>query len=530
MFKISVSQQANVMSTSDTAQRSSLKISIKSICNKSLSKKLHTLAEKCRRFSQELKEHTASKKQIVEQATTTVRDSSLTKSDSELGSSRSLLTSDVLSSSSSHEDLTAVNLEDNDSVFVTIESSSELIVKQDGSIPPAPPLPGNIPPAPPLPSAGNIPAAPGLPKQKATTESVAQTSDNRSKLMEEIRQGVKLRATPKSSSTEKSASDPHSKLMKELINHGAQLKKVSTSDIPVPPPLPAAFASKPTDGRSALLSEIAGFSKDRLRKAGSSETMNVSQPTVAESSMPEAYDLLLSDEMFNLSPKLSEAELNTLADSLADYLFKAADIDWMQVIAEQTKGSTQATSLKSQLEQAPEYVKAFCDEILKFPDCYKSADVASPESPKAGPSSVIDVALKRLQAGRNRLFSTIDAKGTNELKKGEAILESAINAARSVMTAEQKSALLSSNVKSATFKVFSELPCMEGFAEQNGKAAFNALRLAFYSSIQSGDTAQQDIARFMKENLAMGFSGYSYLGLTSRVAQLEAQLAALTTK
>nr|AIC83958.1 VopF [Vibrio cholerae]AIC83959.1 VopF [Vibrio cholerae] len=529
MFKISVSQQANVMSTSDTAQRSSLKISIKSICNKSLSKKLHTLAEKCRRFSQELKEHTASKKQIVEQATTTVRESSLTKSDSELGSSRSLLTSDVLSSSSSHEDLTAVNLEDNDSVFVTIESSSELIVKQDGSIPPAPPLPGNIPPAPPLPSAGNIPTAPGLPKQKATTESVAQTSDNRSKLMEEIRQGVKLRATPKSSSTEKSASDPHSKLMKELINHGAQLKKVSTSDIPVPPPLPAAFASKPTDGRSALLSEIAGFSKDRLRKAGSSETVNVSQP-VAESSMPEAYDLLLSDEMFNLSPKLSEAELNTLADSLADYLFKAADIDWMQVIAEQTKGSTQATSLKSQLEQAPEYVKAFCDEILKFPDCYKSADVASPESPKAGPSSVIDVALKRLQAGRNRLFSTIDAKGTNELKKGEAILESAINAARSVMTAEQKSALLSSNVKSATFKVFSELPCMEGFAEQNGKAAFNALRLAFYSSIQSGDTAQQDIARYMKENLAMGFSGYSYLGLTSRVAQLEAQLAALTTK
>ncbi|EKO5180801.1 WH2 domain-containing protein [Vibrio cholerae] len=530
MFKISVSQQANVMSTSDTEQRSSLKISIKSICNKSLSKKLHTLAEKCRRFSQELKEHTASKKQIVEQATTTVRDSSLRKSDSELGSSRSLLTSDVLSSSSSHEDLTAVNLEDNDSVFVTIESSSELIVKQDGSIPPAPPLPGNIPPAPPLPSAGNIPAAPGLPKQKATTESVVQTSDGRFKLMEEIRQGVKLRATPKSSSAEKSVSDPYSKLMKELINHGALLKKVSTSDIPVPPPLPAAFASKPTDGRSALLSEIAGFSKDRLRKAGASETLNVSQPTVAESSMPKAYDLLLSDEMFNLSPKLSEAELNTLADSLADYLFKAADIDWMQVIAEQTKGSTQATSLKIQLEQAPEYVKAFCDEILKFPDCYKSADVASPESPKAGPSSVIDVALKRLQAGRNRLFSTIDAKGTNELKKGEAILDSAINAARSVMTAEQKSALLSSNVKSATFKVFSELPCMEGFAEQNGKAAFNALRLAFYSSIQSGDTAQQDIARFMKENLAMGFSRYSYLGLTSRVAQLEAQLAALTTK
>ncbi|GIB24661.1 WH2 motif family protein [Vibrio cholerae] len=523
MFKITVPQQVNAMPTTEVKQNSSLKISIKSISHESLSKKLNDFVDKCRRFSQRLEEHKAIKNPSGHQAKTTVSSSSSINRGNELGSSHS----SALSPSSSQMVLTKFNLKDNNS---TVEASSELIVKQESLIPSAPQLPVSIPTAPPLPSAGNILSAPGLPKQEATTESLAQLSNNHSKLMEEICQGVKLRATPKSPSIEKCVSDSHSKLMKELINHGAQLKKVSTSTIPLPPPLPAAFTNKPTDARSSLLSEIAGFSKDRLRKAGSSETLNVSQPTVPESSMPEVYDLLLSDEMFNLSPKLSEAELSTLAESLADYLFKAADIDWIQVIAEQTKGSTQAPLLKSELEHAPEYVKAFCNEFLKFPDCYKSADVASPESPKIGPSSVVDVALKRLQGGRNRLFNTVDAKGTNELKKGEAILESAINAARSVMTAEEKSSLLSSNLKSATFKVFSELPCMEGFAEQNGKAAFNALRLDFYGSIQSGDTAQQDIARFIKENLAIGFSGYSYSGLASRVAQLESQLAALTVK
>lgn len=530
MFKISVSQQANVMSTSDTAQRSSLKISIKSICNKSLSKKLHTLAEKCRRFSQELKEHTASKKQIVEQATTTVRESSLTKSDSELGSSRSLLTSDVLSSSSSHEDLTAVNLEDNDSVFVTIESSSELIVKQDGSIPPAPLLPGNIPPAPPLPSAGNIPTAPGLPKQKATTESVAQTSDNRSKLMEEIRQGVKLRATPKSPAGTNSAVDAHSKLMQELLTSGNQLKKVNPSDIPVPPPLPAALGHKPTDGRNALLSEISGFSKDRLRKTGSQESLAQKQELQKSENVDHSYGLLLSEEMFSLGAKLTESELVKLADTLSEYLFKAADIDWTQVISEQTRNLTQKSILEGELESTPKYVQAFCQELLKFPDCYKSADVISAESSSSNSASIIEVALKRLQAGRSRLFSTTDAKGTKELKKGDAILESAMSAARAAMSAEEKSALLAGSVKSATFQVFCELPCMEGFTEQNGKAALSALRSAFYQSISSTETAQQDIAKFIKENLASGFSRYQYLGLSSRIAELEAQLAALTAK
>ncbi|EMQ66062.1 WH2 domain-containing protein [Vibrio cholerae] len=528
MFKITIPQQVYALSATELAQRSSFKI--KSICNKSLSKKLNFLAEKCHRFSQDLKERTKNKKSLDAQ-TTSVRSSSLTKSESELGSAHSLVADDTQSLTSSQMDLTKVNLEDNDSVFITLKSSSEVAVKTEVSIPPAPPLPssGDIPPAPPLPQAGNIPAAPELPRQKNAVESTMST-DNRSKLMEEIRQGVKLRSTPKSPAGTKSVVDAHSKLMQELLTSGNRLKKVNPSDIPVPPPLPAALGQKSTDGRNALLSEISGFSKDRLRKTGSQESLAQKHEPQKSENVDHSYGLLLSEEMFSLGAKLTESELEKLANTLSEYLFKVADIDWTQVISEQTRNLTQKSTLESELESTPKYVQAFCQELLKFPDCYKSADVISAESSSSTSASIIEVALKRLQAGRSRLFSTTDAKGTKELKKGDAILESAMSAARAAMSVEEKSALLASSVKSATFKVFCELPCMEGFTEQNGKAAFNALRHAFYSSIQSGDTAQQDIARFMKENLPMGFSGYSYLGLTSRVAQLEAQLAALTTK
>ncbi|EKF9735364.1 hypothetical protein O1C85_000082 [Vibrio cholerae] len=530
MFKITIPQQVNALSTTEVTQRSSLKISIKSICNKSLSKKLQSLAEKCRRFSQEFKEHATNKKSLGDQPTS-VRSSSLTKSESELGSARSLASDDTQSLTSSQMDLTKVNLEDNDSVFITLESSSEVAVKTAASIPPAPPLPssGDIPPAPPLPQAGNIPEAPELPRQKTAVESRMST-DSRSKLMEEIRQGVKLRSTPKSPAGTNSAVDAHSKLMQELLTSGNQLKKVNPSDIPVPPPLPAALGHKPTDGRNALLSEISGFSKDRLRKTGSQESLAQKQELQKSENVDHSYGLLLSEEMFSLGAKLTESELVKLADTLSEYLFKAADIDWTQVISEQTRNLTQKSMLEGELESTPKYVQAFCQELLKFPDCYKSADVISAESSSSNSASIIEVALKRLQAGRSRLFSTTDAKGTKELKKGDAILESAMSAARAAMSAEEKSALLAGSVKSATFQVFCELPCMEGFTEQNGKAALSALRSAFYQSISSTETAQQDIAKFIKDNLASGFSRYQYLGLSSRIAELEAQLSALTAK
>ncbi|ARR51724.1 hypothetical protein ETN89_21100 (plasmid) [Photobacterium damselae subsp. damselae] len=487
MLKINVSHQANILAASHITQHSSLQISIKSIFNKALSKNHHILTEKSHRLHQGLKEHETQR----------------------------------MKSTSSNGDSTTVNLAPNDSIHISVESSSELNIKGNNLIPPAPPLPGHIPPAPPLPIPNQVSATSKQLKQK--TETTEQSNNDRSKLLEEIRQGVKLKP---SASREPSTSTLHSQLMKELITHGTKLNKISP-DISLQQ---AASANNTADSHSALLSEISAFSKDRLRKTDSAETLNISPSTITEPSLSKAYELLLSDEMFTESPKLSDTELNDLANAVADYLFKAADIDWMQVISEQTRNLTQTHTLKADLKQAPQYIQAFCAEVLKFPDCYKSADVSSPETSQTKEKSIIDVALQRLQAGRNRLFSTTDAKGINELKKGEAILESAINAARAIMTSTEKSALLSNNIKSAMFKVFSELPCMDGFTEQNGKSAYNALRLAFYRSIQNSDTAKQDITKFMKTNLADGFSGYSYTGLTNRIAQLEALLASLTEK
>ncbi|TXY45060.1 WH2 domain-containing protein [Vibrio mimicus] len=504
MFKINLPQQTSLSLPSKTTQRLSVGFSITSIYNKSICKTLHSLADKCHRFSQEIKERSANQKGV--------------SSKNEHHSTQSSVMSGALAPASSNNDLTTINLKSHNAVAVTFESTGELPTKNETSIPPAPPLPGTIPPAPPLNLSKNAP--------KSSSDSSDSVNENHSKLMAQIRQGVKLKATTKSPSADKSSADTHSKLMEELLTGGTKLKKVTTSDIPAPPPLPSVSTSKSPDSRNALLSEISGFSKDRLRKTGSLETLNSSQSKDKESFEPTTHERLLSEDLFKQSPKLSEQELDELANNLADYLLQAADIDWHQVISEKTRGLTTEEMAKSEHR----YVQAFCREILKYPDCYKSADVASPESPKSGGGSVIDVALKRLQAGRERLFTTTDEKGNRELKKGDAILESAINAARMAMSTEEKNTLLSNNVKSATFEVFCELPCMDGFAEQNGKTAFYALRAAFYSAFKNTDTAKQDITNFMKDNLQAGFSGYSYQGLTNRVAQLEAQLAALSAK
>ncbi|MEP7844302.1 type III secretion system effector VopL, partial [Vibrio parahaemolyticus] len=196
MLKIKLPQQTSLAPSSETTQRLPVKISIKSICNKSICKTLHSLADKCHRFSKEIKQRSANH-----------------------------------TPSSSHENLTTINLKSQNSA-ATFESTVELSIKHGSSIPPAPPLPGAIPPAPPL----NL--SKGAPK--SSSNSLDSVNEDHSKLMEQIRQGVKLKSATKSLSADKSSADAHSKLMEELLTGGRKLKKVATSDIPAPPPLPSA--------------------------------------------------------------------------------------------------------------------------------------------------------------------------------------------------------------------------------------------------------------------------------------------------
>lgn len=546
MFKITPQTQMNVVASAvdSHTQRTMLKISIRSVTTKPLTQKLQNLAEKYRRFSDVAKEDAAAKRRTSSSSATGAQhpgSSTNATQNTDSESRRSSVSSKISSRTSSRDDLSSLSGSESDSVFVDVEPISASATNTTVAIPPAPPLPaslsavsqqpGDIPPAPPLPSAV-IPAPPELPKQRVQMKMTVTTNtdDPRSKLMEQIRVGVMLRPASQILPAEKSPTDTHSQLMVELLSGGAKLKRTSSSDIPPPPPLPMANTEKSEGGRNALLSEISNFSKDRLRKTGSTESINttdIKQPTDKSMQNDNIAELLLTDDLLSKCARLSETELDTLSKAAADYLVKAADIDIKQAVLNATRRFSHVDLLKAGLQYEAEYVQAFCKEILKYDDCYKEADISSPESPKGPKASVIETAIKRLEGGRSRLFSTENEKGIRELKNGDAILESAIKAARGTMTEEQKSTMLADNIKSETCKILFEMPFMEGFSEQNGKAAFSALRRDFFAAFTSGGNAKEDIARFMRDNFANGFSSYTYAGLTTRLAALEAKLAQL---
>ncbi|STO57805.1 WH2 domain-containing protein [Grimontia hollisae] len=545
MFKITPQTQMNVVASAvdSHTQRTMLKISIKSVKTTPLTQKLQNLAEKYRRFSDVAKEDASAKRRTSSSATGAQHPGSSTNAtqNTDSDSRRSSVSSKISSRTSSRDDLSSLSGSESDSVFVDVEPISASATNTTVAIPPAPPLPaslsavsqqpGDIPPAPPLPSAV-IPAAPELPKQRVQVKMTVTTNtdDPRSKLMEQIRMGVMLRPASQILPAEKSPTDTHSQLMVELLSGGAKLKRTSSSDIPPPPPLPMANTEKSESGRNALLSEISKFSKDRLRKTGSTESINtrgIEQPTDKSMQNDDIATLLLTDDLLSKCARLSESDLDALSQAASNYLVTAAEVDVRQAVIDTTRKFTHAAVLKTGLQYEPAYVRAFCEEILKYGDCYKEADISSPESPRGPKSSVIETALKRLDGGRSRLFSAENKNGTRELKKGEAILESAIKAARAAMTDEEKSALLANSIKSATFSILCEMPFMEGFSEQNGKAAFSALRRDFFAAFTSGGNAKEDITRFMRDNFANGFSSYTFSGLSARLAKLEAQLAKL---
>ncbi|WP_188009294.1 WH2 domain-containing protein [Grimontia hollisae] len=546
MFKITPQTQMNVVASAvdSHTQRTMLKISIKSVKTTPLTQKLQNLAEKYRRFSDVAKEDASAKRRTSSSSATGAQhpgSSTNATQNTDSESRRSSISSKMSSRTSSRDDLSSLSGSESDSVFVDVEPISASATNTTVAIPPAPPLPaslsavsqqpGDIPPAPPLPSAV-IPAAPELPKQRVQVKMTVTTNtdDPRSKLMEQIRVGVMLRPASQILPAEKSPTDTHSQLMVELLSGGAKLKRTSSSDIPPPPPLPMANTEKSEGGRNALLSEISNFSKARLRKTGSTESINtkgIEQPTDKSMQNDDIATLLLTDDLLSKCARLSESDLDALSKAAAKYLVTAAGVDVKQAAIDATRKFTHADLLKAGLQYEPAYVGAFCQVILQYPDCYKEADISSPESPKGSKASVIETAIKRLEGGRSRLFSAENKNGTRELKKGEAILESAIKAARAAMTDEEKSALLANNIKSETFKILTEMPFMEGFSENNGKAAFGALRKDFFAAITSSGNAKEDIAKFMRNNFGNGFSSYTYAGLTARLAKLEAQLAKL---
>lgn len=387
-------------------------------------------------------------------------------------------------------------------------------IKEKESAPPAPPAP---------------PAPQPEKEVKANKSQIQNKADqsNRSQLMEEIRAGVKLKPTVPQAENKKAS--PETELMKEIRTKAKEFsdnRRPSNdgSDIPPPPPLPKATTAKlPGEGRDQLLAEISSFSQTLLKKTGRLEK---AVSTTTKHAEPSQVDIF-SDNLMQSAQKVAPDSLLKISQNISQYLTAAMQVDWQKVMKGELKGLTSTSALEQALTEKPQYLQVMWAEISKYPDVYKQADVVSDESPKhKSGRDIVEVAMTRLSGSPHRIFRSDSKLGQVELKSAQSILESMAQKASQSLPNEEKLKLLGNGYKDALFKAFCELPCMEGFEQQNGKVAVQKLKSAFCSSIESTESAQQNICTFMHQHLANGFQSFTFSGLEARLKELEAALAA----
>ncbi|EJQ9764949.1 hypothetical protein NZX34_004631, partial [Vibrio parahaemolyticus] len=361
---------------------------------------------------------------------------------------------------------------------------------------------------------------------KSQIQNKAEQS-NRSQLMEEIRAGVKLKPTVPQAENKKTS--PETELMKEIRTKAKEFsdnRRPSNdgSDIPPPPPLPkAATVKEPGEGRDQLLAEISSFSRTLLKKTGRLEE---AVSTTTKHVEPSQVDIF-SDNLVQTAQKVDPDTLLKISENISQYLTAAMQVDWQKVMKSELKGLTSTCALEKALTDKPQYLQVMWTEISKYPDVYKQADVVSDESPKhKSGRDIVEVAMTRLSGSPHRIFRSDSQLGQVELKSAESILESMAHKASQSLPNEDKLKLLGNGYKDALFKAFCELPCMEGFEQQNGKVAVQKLKSAFCSSIVSTESAPQNICTFMTQHLANGFQSFTFSGLEARLKELEAALAA----
>ncbi|HHC7104969.1 TPA: WH2 domain-containing protein [Vibrio parahaemolyticus] len=387
-------------------------------------------------------------------------------------------------------------------------------IKEKESAPPAPP-------APPAPQPEKEVKA-----NKSQIKNKAEQS-NRSQLMEEIRAGVKLKPTVPQAENKKTS--PETELMKEIRTKAKEFsdnRRPSNdgSDIPPPPPLPkATTAKRPGEGRDQLLAEISSFSHTLLKKTGRLEK---AVSTTTKHAEPSQVDIF-SDSLMQSAQKVDPDSLLQISENISQYLTAAMQVDWQKLMKSELKGLTSTSALEEALTEKPQYLQVIWSEISKYPDVYKQADVVSDESPKhKSGRDIVEVAMTRLSGSPHRIFRSDSKLGQVELKSAQSILESMAQKASQSLPNEDKLKLLGNGYKDALFKAFCELPCMEGFEQQNGKVAVQKLKSAFCSSIESTESAPQNICTFMTQHLANGFQHFTFSGLEARLKELEAALAA----
>lgn len=388
-----------------------------------------------------------------------------------------------------------------------------------------------------------------------------QNANPRQQLMLAIEKGVELRKVPDNERGRSAAVNAESQLL-QAIRLSPALKKVQDSkdslptqrpeqtpvsaatlpviapasdDVPPPPPPPPApilpFNLAPNTsstpavaGKNALFAAINTFDISKLKKTGVAAD---AQPTPAKK---ELMDELHSDALLKTAPSMDESNREVLCQQISDYVVSAMEVDWEGILLEQYGHYTDIDALDAAMKGQAESISSYWAEVKRFPDLWKQADVVSDLPFQTKRKGVAAEAMNRLDSGKNRLFRSDNTRGANEMKKGEAILESARRTANQRMTSEEKLNLLGKNYHQAALKVLTEMPFMEGFEAKNGKDAFAKLEKQFMASIHGVESLKADISTFLAAHMKTGFADFSFLGQEALVVKQAALINELQLK
>ncbi|PIW62240.1 WH2 domain-containing protein [Shewanella sp. CG12_big_fil_rev_8_21_14_0_65_47_15] len=307
---------------------------------------------------------------------------------------------------------------------------------------------------------------------------------------------------------------------------------------PPPPPLPSLVQNQPVNvmagmtaqsdaGKNALLNAITGFNKSNLKKATVENKTAESQVPAAKQ---ELVDALYSDELLKTAPGMDGAVRAELCAQMSDHIVSAMEVDWEKMLLDQYGSYKDISTLETAMKGQAESIASYWAEVKRFPDLWKQADVVSDQPSQAERKGVVAVAMNRLNAGKNGVFGSDNTRGAKEMKKGEAILESARRLANQHVTSDEKLHLLGNNYRQAALNVLTEMPFMEGFVAKNGKDALAKLEKQFMASIHGVDSLKTDVSTFLATHMQNGFADFTFSGQEALVIKQAALINELQLK
>ncbi|AUI86461.1 hypothetical protein BS333_08720 [Vibrio azureus] len=387
------------------------------------------------------------------------------------------------------------------------------------SAPVAPPPPPPVAPPPPVVST----------KEVSTPKSSSSPSTIRNDLLNQIQ---------KFDRNNLKNIDPSSSMASKEFTHtsGSSTPPPPSMATPPPPPPPKPSmvqatelskpqsSSSPSTTRNNLLNQIQNFARENLRNIDPSSPMASNESTYTS-------DLLFSDTLLEIAPKMDEQQKRQLCNNLSNYIVQAMPVDWTQIVTNELANYSDMNAVENAVKNMPKPIQKYWNEVKRFPDLWKKPDAVSDQAFNGSKGKrVIAEGMRRLNSGKNRTYYSDKTNGATEAKKGEYILESACRFANESATNEEKKTYLANNYKNSAFQVLTEMPFMEVFKAKIGNDAMQQLTQDFMDRMDSIDHLESNLSSFLSENLTNGFASYTYQGQSQKIAALLQQIAKLENR